>query len=147
MMYNVLGWNPRMDRISIWMSFTCNGQLMYIPVLDDISLESGLGIVKHGFQTMLVLFLKRDIYSYEMDNRRSLSNLGGTGEGALIEFGGRAPAERDERVEWPIVEFILEERESSEDPNDISSGEDVWPNPITDEIEEEEEVEIPLPNI
>ncbi|KAG9446063.1 hypothetical protein H6P81_012191 [Aristolochia fimbriata] len=144
MMYNVLGWNPRMNRILIWMSFTCNGRLMYTPVLDDISLESGLGMVKHGFQSMLVLFLKRDTYPYEINNRRSLGNLGGTGEGALIQFEGRAPTEGDERVEEPIVEFIPEE---SEDLDDISSGEDAWSDPVTEEVEEEEEVEFPLPTM
>ncbi|KAG9439907.1 hypothetical protein H6P81_020072 [Aristolochia fimbriata] len=147
MMYNVLGWNPRTDHISIWMSFTCNGQLMYTPVLDDMSLESGLGMVKHGFQSMLVLFVKRDTYPYEMDNKRSLENVGGTGEGAVMVHGGRAPAEGDERVEAPIVEFIPEERESSEDLNNISSGEDAWPDLVTKEVEEEEEVEFPLPTM
>ncbi|KAG9458281.1 hypothetical protein H6P81_002789 [Aristolochia fimbriata] len=128
---------------------------MYTPVLDDISLESGLGMVKHDFQSMLVLLLKRGTYPYEMYNRRSLENLGETGEGALIQFRGRAPAERDERVEGPIVvsstkkvvvdEIIIEFRESSEDPNDIYSGEDACSDP--DEIEEEKEIEIPLPNM
>ncbi|KAG9444280.1 hypothetical protein H6P81_015620 [Aristolochia fimbriata] len=147
MMYNVLGWNPRTDRISIWMSFTCNGQLMYTPVLDDMSLESGLVMVKHGFQSMLVLFVKLDTYPYEMDNIRSLKNVGGTGKGAVMVYWGRAPVEGDERVEGPIVEFIPEERESSDDPNNISSGEDTWPDPVTKEVEEEEEVEFPLPTM
>ncbi|KAG9449626.1 hypothetical protein H6P81_009591 [Aristolochia fimbriata] len=96
------------------------------PVLDDISLESGLGMVKHGFQTMLILFLKRDTYPYEMDNRRSLSNLDGT---------------------VVVDDIIIEFMESREDPNHIPSGEDAWPDPVTDEIDEEEEVEIPLPNM
>ncbi|KAG9455520.1 hypothetical protein H6P81_000028 [Aristolochia fimbriata] len=104
-------------------------------------------MVKHGFQSILVLFLKRDTYPYEMDNRRSLENLGGTDEGVVIVYGGRASDEGDERVEGPIVEFILEERESSEDPNDISSGEDAWPDPVPEEVEEEEEVEFPLPTM
>ncbi|KAG9450437.1 hypothetical protein H6P81_010402 [Aristolochia fimbriata] len=43
MMYNVLGGNPRTDHISIWLNFTCNGRLMYTPILDDVSLENGLG--------------------------------------------------------------------------------------------------------
>ncbi|KAG9458464.1 hypothetical protein H6P81_002972 [Aristolochia fimbriata] len=147
MMYNVLGWNPRKDHISIWMSFTCNGQLMYTPVLDVVPLESGLGMVKHGFQSMLVLFVKRDTYPYEMHSRRSLENVGGTGEGAVMVYRGRAPPEGDERVEGPLVEFIPEERESSEDANDISSGEDGWPDPVIEEVEEEEEVEFPLPTM
>ncbi|KAG9458833.1 hypothetical protein H6P81_003341 [Aristolochia fimbriata] len=46
-----------------------------------------------------------------------------------------------------VDEIINEFRESREDPNDISRGEDVWPNPVADEIDEEEEVEIPLPNM
>ncbi|KAG9459290.1 hypothetical protein H6P81_003798 [Aristolochia fimbriata] len=37
--------------------------------------------------------------------------------------------------------------ESSEDPNDISSGEDAWPDPVTEEVEEEEEVKFPLPTM
>ncbi|KAG9458309.1 hypothetical protein H6P81_002817 [Aristolochia fimbriata] len=82
-------------------------------------------MVKHGSQSMLVLFLKRDTYPYEMDNIRSLGNLGGTGEGAVIQFGG----------------------ESSEDSNYISSSEDAWPNPVTEEVEEEEEVEFSLPTM
>ncbi|KAG9457843.1 hypothetical protein H6P81_002351 [Aristolochia fimbriata] len=110
MMYNVLEWNSRTDRISIWMSFTCNDQLMYTLVLDDMSLESGLGMVKHGFQSMLVLFVKRDTYPYEIDSRGSLKNVGGTDEGVVMVYEGRAPAEWDERVEGPIVEFIPEER-------------------------------------
>ncbi|KAG9458890.1 hypothetical protein H6P81_003398 [Aristolochia fimbriata] len=137
-MYNVLGGNPRTDHISIWMRFTCNGQLMYTPVLDDMSLENGLGMVKHEFQSMLELFVKRDTYSYEMDSR-SLENVGGTGEGAVMVYGGQAPAEGDDRVEGPIVEFIPEEMESSEDPNDNSSGEDSWPDPVTEEVEEVED--------
>ncbi|KAG9442285.1 hypothetical protein H6P81_018139 [Aristolochia fimbriata] len=72
MLYNVLGWNPRMDHISIWMSFTCN------VVVDETT----------------------------------------------IEF-----------------------KESSEDPNDISSGEDAWPDPVIEEVEEEEEVEFSLPTM
>ncbi|KAG9458828.1 hypothetical protein H6P81_003336 [Aristolochia fimbriata] len=107
-------------------------------------MDSGLGMVKHGFQSMLVLFLKRDTYPYEMDNKRSLENLGGTDEGAVMVYKGRALAEGDERVEGPIVEFIPEE---SEDPNDISSGEDAWLDPVTEEVEEEEEVEFPLPTM
>ncbi|KAG9453156.1 hypothetical protein H6P81_006060 [Aristolochia fimbriata] len=129
MMYNVLGGNPRTDRISIWMRFTCNGQLMYTPVLDDMSLEKGLGMVKHGFQSMLELFV----------NRRSLENVGGTGEGAIMVYEGQAPTEGDDRVKGPIVKFIPEERESSDDANDNSSGEDSWPDPVTEEVEEEEE--------
>ncbi|KAG9458377.1 hypothetical protein H6P81_002885 [Aristolochia fimbriata] len=46
-----------------------------------------------------------------------------------------------------VDEIIIEFREPSEDPNDISSGEDAWSDPVTNEIEEEEEVEIPLPNM
>ncbi|KAG9442185.1 hypothetical protein H6P81_018039 [Aristolochia fimbriata] len=135
MMYNVLGGNPCTDHISIWLSFTCNGRLMYTPVLDDVSLESGLGQVKYGFQSMLELFVKRDTYSYEMGSRRSLENVGGTGEGAVKVYGGQALAEGDERVE----------RERSEEANDDSSSEGSWPEPVTeDEVEEEEDVELPL---
>ncbi|KAG9458399.1 hypothetical protein H6P81_002907 [Aristolochia fimbriata] len=139
MMYNVLGGNPRTDHISIWLCFTCNGRLMYTPVLDDLSLENGLGglgMVKHGFQSMLELFVKRDTYSYEMDSGRSLENVGGTGEGAVMVYGGQAPAEGDERVERPIVEFVHEE-----------SGEESWPDPVREEVEEEEDVELPLPTM
>ncbi|KAG9439831.1 hypothetical protein H6P81_019996 [Aristolochia fimbriata] len=110
MMYNVLGGNPRTDHISIWLSFTCNGRLMYTPVLDDVSLERGLGQVKYGFQSMLALFVKRDTYSYEIDSIRSLENVGGSVEGAVVVYGGQAPAEGDDRVERPIAEFIPEER-------------------------------------
>ncbi|KAG9450291.1 hypothetical protein H6P81_010256 [Aristolochia fimbriata] len=99
-------------------------------------------MVKHGFQSILELFVKRDTYSYEMDSRRSLENVGGTGEGAVMVYGGQAPAEGDERVERPIVEFIPEE---SEDANDNSSGEESWPVPVREEVEEEEDVELPLP--
>ncbi|KAG9453391.1 hypothetical protein H6P81_006295 [Aristolochia fimbriata] len=140
MMYNVLGGNPRTDHISIW--------LMYTPVLDDVSLENGIGMVKHGFQSMLELFVKQDTYSYEMDSRRSLENVGGTGEGAVMVYGGQAPAEGDERVERPIAEFIPEEREPSEEANDNSSSEGSWPEPVTEEdVEEEEDVELPLPTM
>ncbi|KAG9449999.1 hypothetical protein H6P81_009964 [Aristolochia fimbriata] len=145
MMYNVLGGNPRTDHISIWLSFTCNGRLMYTPVLDDVSLENGIGMVKHGFQSMLELFVKEDTYSYGMDSRRSLENVGGTGEGAVMVYGGQPPAEGDERVERPITEFIPEEREPSEEANDNSSSEGSWPEPVTEEdVEEEEDVELPL---
>ncbi|KAG9458798.1 hypothetical protein H6P81_003306 [Aristolochia fimbriata] len=148
MMYNVLGGNPRTDHISIWLSFTCNGRLMYTPVLDDVSLESGLGQVKYGFQSMLKLFVKRDTYSYEMDSKRSLENVGGSGEGAVVVYGGQAPPEGDDRVERPIAEFIPEEREPSEDANDNSSSEESWPNSVREEVEEEEEdVELPLPTM
>ncbi|KAG9440447.1 hypothetical protein H6P81_020612 [Aristolochia fimbriata] len=136
-----------MDHISIWLRFTCNGRLMYTPVLDDMSLENGLGMVKHGFQSMLELFVKRDTYSYEMDSRRSLENVGGTSEEDVMVYGGQAPAEEDKRVERPIVEFIPEEREPNEDANDNSSGEKLWPDPIREEVEEEEEVELPLPTM
>ncbi|KAG9449885.1 hypothetical protein H6P81_009850 [Aristolochia fimbriata] len=145
MMHNVLGGNPRTDRISIWMRFTSNGQLMHTPVLDDMSLENGLGMVKHGFQSLLELFVKRDTYSYEIDSRRSLENVGGIGKGAVMVYMGQTLTEGDDRVEGPIIEFIPEERESSEDANDNSSGEDSWPDPVTKEVEEEEEVEFPLP--
>ncbi|KAG9450277.1 hypothetical protein H6P81_010242 [Aristolochia fimbriata] len=128
------------------MHFMCNGQLMYTPVLDDVSLENGLGMVKHGFQSMLELFVKRDTYSYEMDSRRSLENVGGTGEGVVIVYGGQALAEGDERVEGPIVEFTPEEREPSEDANDNSSGES-WLDQVREEVEEEEDVELPLPTM
>ncbi|KAG9453770.1 hypothetical protein H6P81_006674 [Aristolochia fimbriata] len=37
--------------------------------------------------------------------------------------------------------------ESSEDTNNNSSGEDAWPDPIIEEVEEEEEVEFPLPTM
>ncbi|KAG9442212.1 hypothetical protein H6P81_018066 [Aristolochia fimbriata] len=104
-------------------------------------------MVKHGFQSMLVLFVKRDTYPYEMDSRRDLETVGETGEGAIMVYGGRAPVEGDERVEGPIMEFIPEERESSEEANNNSSGEDTWPDPVTDEVEEEEEVEFPLPTM
>ncbi|KAG9450452.1 hypothetical protein H6P81_010417 [Aristolochia fimbriata] len=95
---------------------------------------------------MLELFVKRDTYSYEMDSRRSLENLGGSGEGAVVVYGGQAPAEGDDRVERPIAEFIPEEREPSDDANDNSSCEESWPNSVREEVEEEEEdVELPLP--
>ncbi|KAG9444653.1 hypothetical protein H6P81_015993 [Aristolochia fimbriata] len=148
MMYNVLGGNPRTDHISIWLSFTCNGQLMYTPILDDVSLENGLGQVKYGFQSTLELFVKRDTYSYEMDSGRSLEIVGGTGEGAVMVYGGQALAEGDERVERPIAEFIPAERERIEEANDDSSSEGSWPEPITEEeVEEEEDVELPLPTM
>ncbi|KAG9449362.1 hypothetical protein H6P81_009327 [Aristolochia fimbriata] len=99
---------------------------MYTPVLDDKSLESGLGMVKHGFQSMLVLFVKRDTYPYEMDNKRSLENVGGI---------------------VVVDEITIEFRESSEDQNDISSGEDAWPDLVTEKVEEEEEVEFPIPTM
>ncbi|KAG9439924.1 hypothetical protein H6P81_020089 [Aristolochia fimbriata] len=147
-MYNVLGGNPRTDHISIWLSFTCNGRLMYTPILDDVSLENGLGQVKYGFQSTLELFVKRDTYSYEMDSGRSLENVGGTDEGAVMVYGGQALAEGDERVERPIAEFIPAERERSEEANDDSSSEGSWPEPVTeDEVEEEEDVELPLPTM
>ncbi|KAG9446692.1 hypothetical protein H6P81_012820 [Aristolochia fimbriata] len=148
MMYNVLGGNPRTDHISIWLSFTYNGRLLYTPVLDDVSLENGIGMVKHGFQSMLELFVKQDTYSYEMDSRRSLENVSGTGEGAVMVYGGQAPAEGDEIVERPIAEFIPEEREPSEEANDNSSSKGPWPEPVTDEdVEEEEDVKLLLPTM
>ncbi|KAG9450469.1 hypothetical protein H6P81_010434 [Aristolochia fimbriata] len=102
---------------------------MYTPILDDVSLESGLGQVKYGFQSTLELFVKRDTY-YEMDSGRSLENVGGTGEGAVMVYGGQALAEGDERVE----------RERSKEANDDSSSEGSWPEPVTeDEVEEEED--------
>ncbi|KAG9458618.1 hypothetical protein H6P81_003126 [Aristolochia fimbriata] len=61
--------------------------------------------------------------------------------------GGQAPAEGDERVEGPIVQFIPEEREPNEDANDNSSGEESWPDPVTAEVEEKEEVQLPLPTM
>ncbi|KAG9450283.1 hypothetical protein H6P81_010248 [Aristolochia fimbriata] len=121
---------------------------MYTPVLDDVSLENGLCMVKHGFQSKLELFVKRDTYSYEMDSRRSLENVGGTGEGAVMVYGGQAPGEGDERVERPIVEFSPEERDPSEDATDNFSGEESWSDPVREEVEEEEEdVELPLPTM
>ncbi|KAG9458476.1 hypothetical protein H6P81_002984 [Aristolochia fimbriata] len=99
-----------------------------------MSLESGLGQVKYGFQSTLELFVKRDTY-YEMDSGRSLENVGGTGEGVVMVYGGQALAEGDERVE-------------SEETNDDSSSEGSWPEPVTeDEVEEEEDVELPLPTM
>ncbi|KAG9453319.1 hypothetical protein H6P81_006223 [Aristolochia fimbriata] len=62
-------------------------------------------------------------------------------------YGGQTPAEGDERVERPIVEFIPEEREPSEEANDNSSGEESWPDPVREEVEEEEDVELPLPTM
>ncbi|KAG9453767.1 hypothetical protein H6P81_006671 [Aristolochia fimbriata] len=120
---------------------------MYTPVLDDMSLENEFGMVKYGFQSIMELFVKRDTYSYEMDSRRSFENVGGTGEGAVMVYGGQAPAEGDERVEGPIVEFIPEEREPREDANDNSSGEESWLDPATEEVEEEEDIELPLPTM
>ncbi|KAG9446030.1 hypothetical protein H6P81_012158 [Aristolochia fimbriata] len=97
---------------------------------------------------MLELFVKRDTYSYEMDSRRSLQNVGGSGEGAVVVYGGQAPAEGDDRVESPNAEFIPEEREPCEDANDDSSSEESWPNSVREEVEEEEEdVELPLPSM
>ncbi|KAG9458372.1 hypothetical protein H6P81_002880 [Aristolochia fimbriata] len=165
-----------MDHISIWMTFSCNGQLVYTPIFDDISLEGGLGMVKHGFQTTLVLFCMRDCHRYEMDSRRSLSNEVGTREGAPVdtgegapvetidgapvETGKGAPAEMDERDpieiderspiqigEGTITGFIPEGRKSREDPNSISSGEDEWSDPVRDENDAEEKVETPVPNM
>ncbi|KAG9440249.1 hypothetical protein H6P81_020414 [Aristolochia fimbriata] len=105
-------------------------------------------MVKHGFQSMLELFVKQDTYSYEMDSRRGLENVGGTGEGAVMVYAGQAPAEGDERVERPIAEFIPEEREPSEEANDNSSSEGSWPELVIEEdIEEEEDVELPLPTM
>ncbi|KAG9458179.1 hypothetical protein H6P81_002687 [Aristolochia fimbriata] len=99
--------------------------------------RAGLGQVKYGFQSTLELFVKRDTY-YEMDSGRSLENVGGTGEGAVMVYGGQALAEGDERVE----------RERSEEANDDSSSEGSWPEPVTeDEVEEEEDVELPLPTM
>ncbi|KAG9446140.1 hypothetical protein H6P81_012268 [Aristolochia fimbriata] len=70
-----------------------------------------------------------------MDSGRSLENVGGTGEGAVMVYGGQALAEGDERVE-------------SEEANDDSSSEGSWPEPVTeDEVEEEEDVELPLPTM
>ncbi|KAG9446151.1 hypothetical protein H6P81_012279 [Aristolochia fimbriata] len=43
-----------------------------------------------------------------------------------------------------VDEVTIEFKESSEDTNDNSSGEDAWPNPVTEEVEEEEDVEFPL---
>ncbi|KAG9446435.1 hypothetical protein H6P81_012563 [Aristolochia fimbriata] len=119
------------------------------PHFDDVCLwRAGLGQVKYGFQLMLELFVKRDTYSYEMDSRRSLENVGGSGEGAVVVYEGQAPTEGDDRVERPIAEFIPEEREPSEDANDNSSSEESWPNSVREEVEEEEEdVELPLPTM
>ncbi|KAG9445830.1 hypothetical protein H6P81_011958 [Aristolochia fimbriata] len=83
-----------------------------------------------------------------MDSGRSLENVGGTGEGAVMVYGGQALAEGDERVERPIAEFIPAERERNEEANDDSSSEGSWPEPVTeDEVEEEEDVELPLPTM
>ncbi|KAG9452146.1 hypothetical protein H6P81_005050 [Aristolochia fimbriata] len=114
-----------------------------------------------GSNQSLELFVKRDTYSYEMDSRRSLENVGGSVEGAVVVYGGQAPAEGDDRVESPNAEFIPEEsfalvvdevtlefREPCEDANDNSSSEESWPNSVREEVEEEEEdVELPLPTM
>ncbi|KAG9442173.1 hypothetical protein H6P81_018027 [Aristolochia fimbriata] len=102
---------------------------------------------------MLELFVKRDTYSYEMDSRRSLENVGGSGVGAVVVYKGQAPAEGDDRVESPNAEIIPEEitlefREPCEDANDNSSSEESWPNSVREEVEEEEEdVELPFPTM
>ncbi|KAG9450309.1 hypothetical protein H6P81_010274 [Aristolochia fimbriata] len=96
-------------------------------------------MVKHGFQSMLELSVKRDTYSYEMDSRRSLENVGGTGEGS--DSGGvrRGVAQSGQRICFG---------EPSEDATDNSSGEESWSDPVREEVEEEEEdVELPLPTM
>ncbi|KAG9442218.1 hypothetical protein H6P81_018072 [Aristolochia fimbriata] len=45
------------------------------------------------------------------------------------------------------IDELYVQRESIEDLNDIFNGEDAWPDPVIDKIEEEKEVEIPLPNM
>ncbi|KAG9450297.1 hypothetical protein H6P81_010262 [Aristolochia fimbriata] len=141
--------NPLTDHISIWLSFYVQWSVdVHSHTFDGVSLENGLGQVKYGFQSTLELFVKRDTYSYEMDSGRSLENVGGTGEGAVMVYGGQALAEGDERVERPIAEFIPAERERSEEANDDSSSEGSWPEPVSeDEVEEEEDVELPLPTM
>ncbi|KAG9458883.1 hypothetical protein H6P81_003391 [Aristolochia fimbriata] len=85
--------------------------------------ESRIRSVKYGFQSMPELFVKRDTYSYEMDSGRSLENVGGNRAKGLL---------------W----------ERSEEANDDSSSEGSWPEPVTkDEVEEEEDVELPLPTM
>ncbi|KAG9446326.1 hypothetical protein H6P81_012454 [Aristolochia fimbriata] len=152
--YNVIRWNLQIDHTSIWTTFLYNGQLVCTPIYDDISLDGRLDLVKHYFLETLGLFFKRNNRPYEMENRRSLSNEVGsnegapveTGEGVLVETIEGAPAERDEGDpleidegspkeigEQAIQEFILKEREIREDLDIISSGEDEWADPFTNE--------------
>ncbi|KAG9458796.1 hypothetical protein H6P81_003304 [Aristolochia fimbriata] len=45
-----------------------------------------------------------------------------------------------------VDEVTIEFKEPSEDANDISSGEESWPDPVREEVEEED-VELPLPTM
>ncbi|KAG9450257.1 hypothetical protein H6P81_010222 [Aristolochia fimbriata] len=61
-----------------------------------------------------------------------------TAEGAVMVYWGASSGEGDERVE----------RERSEEANDDSSSEGSWSEPVLrDEVEEEEDVELPLPTM
>ncbi|KAG9458620.1 hypothetical protein H6P81_003128 [Aristolochia fimbriata] len=126
---------------------------MYTPILDDVSLENGLGQVRYGFQSTLELFVKRDTYSYEMDSGRSLENVGGTGKGAVMVYGGKLWPKGMRELKDPLrssnlQKVTIEFRERSEEANDDSSSEGSWPEPVTeDEVEEEEDVELPLPTM
>ncbi|KAG9444897.1 hypothetical protein H6P81_016237 [Aristolochia fimbriata] len=111
MLYNVTGWNPHIDHISIWTYFSSDGQLFYALIVDDMSLESGLGMM----------------YIPVLGEGAPVEVSDGAFKGALTEW--------DERGGGAIVEYIPKE-----------SGEDSWPEPVSDE-NVEEEVEIPLPNI
>ncbi|KAG9450577.1 hypothetical protein H6P81_010542 [Aristolochia fimbriata] len=78
-----------------------------------------------------------------MDSGRSLENVGGTGEGAVMVSEGKL---------WPKgmreLKVTIEFRERSEEANDDSSSEGSWPEPvIEDEVEEEEDVELPIPTM
>ncbi|KAG9442208.1 hypothetical protein H6P81_018062 [Aristolochia fimbriata] len=95
-------------------------------------------MVKHGFQSMQELFVKRDTYSYEMDSR-SLENVGGTGEGAVMVYGVKLRPKG--------MRELKDLLEPSEDANDNTSGEESWPDPVGEEVEEEEDVELPLPTM
>ncbi|KAG9458230.1 hypothetical protein H6P81_002738 [Aristolochia fimbriata] len=106
---------------------------------------------------MLELFVKRDTYSYEMDSRRSLENVGGSVKKSLWYNGASSYRKgmielkvlmRSSSLKKVIDEVTLEFREPCEDANDDSSSEESWPNPVREEVEEEEEdVELPLPTM
>ncbi|KAG9453175.1 hypothetical protein H6P81_006079 [Aristolochia fimbriata] len=99
-----------------------------------MSLENGLGMVKHGFQSKLELFVSgiptpmrwivEEVWKMCVDPAKELLCF------ALI-----------------VDEATIEFREPSEDANDNSSGEESWPDPVREEVEEEEDVELPLPTI
>ncbi|KAG9442147.1 hypothetical protein H6P81_018001 [Aristolochia fimbriata] len=80
-------------------------------------------VVKYGFQSTPELFVKRDTYPLRWIVEEVWKNVSGN------QFKG-----------------LLWER--SEEANDDSSSEGSWPEPVTvDEVEEEEDVELPLPTM